>query len=1183
MGAISDAAPALWLKADAITGLVDGDPLGSWTDSSGNGNTATQATSGAKPTYKTGVQNGLPAVLFDGGDSLASAASGSGSKSVAVAFRATGATYRTLVSGSFGGAVHVRVATNYKIDLLSQTSSVIGSSANIPATSGEWHVAVITYTSGSAWAIHIDGTLAASGSTSTTLIAGATLRIGTGGTSSSEFFTGHMGEVATWDRVLTGTEITDVAAELKAKWATVDAPLTGVTFTADSTFSADWVPANLGDGGVGFTTVPTYSWSPAGSSPVHWVRAQPASATVVDRYRIVARTDAPAYTPSAWTWEGSNDGTSWTTLDTRTAQSFAAGEAKTYTATNSTAWTYYRLNITATANGQQSTFSELSLYATTATGSTGTVSGVAPSPTATVTGSVTIPGDVSASAPAPTVSVTGNAVAAGTVSATAPSPTAAIDGTVSGVTSGVVAASAPAPTVAIDGTAPETITGTVSASAPAPNVTVTDSVDVTEVPVGVTIEVGALTLLNLVALPGVDIPIGLGVESGDAQPVVPLPGVSVEIGLSVIGRQADVPAPDPRRQRPQWRYVITDLANTPIGELTDIEHDPVEDGVGEPGTMQFSIATDNEQHALIKPIERQCQVWDGDVLRLRGPILPGQPSDDGTTMTYKIHDPSWFWRDGRRVITRTPQKNLLRNGDFKAGLTYWTRGYDADSKPKAAPNVRVVSEDFADDTNGLDPIKAAEITGVESVTESELSSNAVFWPNLATFRPGGVEAIEAVANDMPTTAGLKVLVVGHTANDGTGNGLDLSLRRAQAAAAIIHTKRPAAVITTKGVGFYDPKPGYPVDSQEQRRVVISYDQTITGESKQWMRQTIEVTQPKAARYSLTLTAAAMLKVADDWSVPDANMVSVKIVARRKSAPSKPWDETLGVGSSSISDTDPVDRWIPQTAEATIPADDRPYLVDVYLYAPAALARYTAVGLFPEEQLYFWGVDQALIFKGVMEHIQKPEFGYADLGVYTRTPLTGILRDREWSFRDLTPADTALDGLMGISRGLEWDTVTTHTRTTATTFYPRQGKTAGYVLVQGGNVTKAVPATTRDVGSAVIAQAQGLGSYRAVAYANDARAFGGTLIQRVVTAEQDTPLNELRETAKAELFWARSSTPSYWVDIDPDSISDVLANTAKGDTVRLILDNPTPVDQLARIVRRQIHPDGLRMMLAFEEV
>ena len=66
-----------------------------------------------------------------------------------------------------------------------------------------------------------------------------------------------------------------------------------------------------------------------------------------------------------------------------------------------------------------------------------------------------------------------------------------------------------------------------------------------------------------------------------------------------------------------------------------------------------------------------------------------------------------------------------------------------------------------------------------------------------------------------------------------------------------------------------------------------------------------------------------------------------------------------------------------------------------------------------------------------------------------------------------------------------------------------------------------------------------------------------------------------------VWWER--TRPHPIDIDPDSITDVLSNTAKGDTVRLILDYPTAVDRLARIVRRQIHPDSLRLMVAFEEV
>ena len=64
---------ALWLKADAITGLADGDAITTWTDSSGNGRNATQATAEAKPAYKASIIGGKPVARFDGGDYLATA------------------------------------------------------------------------------------------------------------------------------------------------------------------------------------------------------------------------------------------------------------------------------------------------------------------------------------------------------------------------------------------------------------------------------------------------------------------------------------------------------------------------------------------------------------------------------------------------------------------------------------------------------------------------------------------------------------------------------------------------------------------------------------------------------------------------------------------------------------------------------------------------------------------------------------------------------------------------------------------------------------------------------------------------------------------------------------------------------------------------------------------------------
>lgn len=56
----------VWLKADAITGLNDTDPVATWVDSSGAGNDATQGTAADRPIYRTNIVNGLPIVRFDG-------------------------------------------------------------------------------------------------------------------------------------------------------------------------------------------------------------------------------------------------------------------------------------------------------------------------------------------------------------------------------------------------------------------------------------------------------------------------------------------------------------------------------------------------------------------------------------------------------------------------------------------------------------------------------------------------------------------------------------------------------------------------------------------------------------------------------------------------------------------------------------------------------------------------------------------------------------------------------------------------------------------------------------------------------------------------------------------------------------------------------------------------------------
>src|SRR6185503_2848821 len=83
-----------------------------------------------------------------------------------------------------------------------------------------------------------------------------------------------------------------------------------------------------------------------------WLRFQPTTSNVVVKYTITSGNDVPARDPKNWTLQGSNHGTSWTTLDTQSNQTFATRLlTKTYTFSNSTAYAYYRLNITAVSSG----------------------------------------------------------------------------------------------------------------------------------------------------------------------------------------------------------------------------------------------------------------------------------------------------------------------------------------------------------------------------------------------------------------------------------------------------------------------------------------------------------------------------------------------------------------------------------------------------------------------------------------------------------------------------------------------------------------------------------------------------------------------------------------------------------------------------------------------------------------
>ena len=103
-------------------------------------------------------------------------------------------------------------------------------------------------------------------------------------------------------------------------------PAEGVASIADGDFTSKWLVRNA----------------------TGWVDVQLAQPVAVKRYAVTSANDARERDPAAWTLEGSQDGLTWTAVDSRMAESFPARfETHTYNFTNATAYQFYRLDVTA--------------------------------------------------------------------------------------------------------------------------------------------------------------------------------------------------------------------------------------------------------------------------------------------------------------------------------------------------------------------------------------------------------------------------------------------------------------------------------------------------------------------------------------------------------------------------------------------------------------------------------------------------------------------------------------------------------------------------------------------------------------------------------------------------------------------------------------------------------------------
>ena len=151
----------------------------------------------------------------------------------------------------------------------------------------------------------------------------------------------------------------DVAIKQRGAALTYGTDATG-SGTASASDVGTGAAANAVDNNAG--TIWGSSGTPSGGSPITWQYDFGGGATKAIE-RVTVQADATYFTNclSSWTFEGSNNASDWTVLDTQSGLTWTTAEVKTIDFTNGTEYRYYRFNVTGTQSAGNINVAEIQL------------------------------------------------------------------------------------------------------------------------------------------------------------------------------------------------------------------------------------------------------------------------------------------------------------------------------------------------------------------------------------------------------------------------------------------------------------------------------------------------------------------------------------------------------------------------------------------------------------------------------------------------------------------------------------------------------------------------------------------------------------------------------------------------------------------------------------------------------
>jgi len=278
---------------------------------------------------------------------------------------------------------------------------------------------------------------------------------------------------------------------------------------------------------------------------------------------------------------------------------------------------------------------------------------------------------------------------------------------------------------------------------------------------------------------------------------------------------------------------------------------------------------------------------------------------------------------------------------------------------------------------------------------------------------------------------------------------------------------------------------------------------------------------------------------------------------------------------TLDENTPRDTWVKMEATMEAPPTGEAEFVQVTLACPNGAIYWDRAGLVLDEATRFYGVDQAQIAEGVVEHLQDPDYDKTDLNIGTSCPPTGVIRDRVYLHAEHENGKGALDDLTDMSDGLDYSVEITPSRRTFTTHYPMKGVDhLDLVLEYGKNVEDFNWAFDGAVASnQVITLGSGQGSIREEGVATDLDALEGVSLEEVYVATEGADISSLDDRAAARLEIIKN--PVILELMLKDTTLAGMLRT--GDRVRVRIDRGyVQVEAWYRVVRTILNPSSDKM-------